>query len=221
MQVKNYIKRYFLFILGLFFTGLGVAFARHSALGVSPISSVANVLSLRFTFFSLGNWLILWNCVLILGQIIILRRDFKIYQLLQIPLSVLFGYFTDFGMWIVHFIPVKNYADQFALLLCGILVIAFGVSLTVIANVIMNSGEAIVKAVSDKWNFEFGNVKVFFDISCVTVSVLLSLLLFNLKIVGTREGTIITALCTGFAVKKITRLIKPACTAFICPQTEN
>lgn len=221
MQVKNYIKRYFLFILGLFFTGLGVAFARHSALGVSPISSVANVLSLRFTFFSLGNWLILWNCVLILGQIIILRRDFKIYQLLQIPLSVLFGYFTDFGMWTVHFIPVKNYAVQFALLLCGILVIAFGVSLTVIANVIMNSGEAIVKAVSDKWNFEFGNVKVFFDISCVTVSVLLSLLLFNLKIVGTREGTIITALCTGFAVKKITRLIKPACTAFICPQTEN
>ncbi len=221
MQVKNYIKRYFLFILGLFFTGLGVAFARHSALGVSPISSVANVLSLRFTFFSLGNWLILWNCVLILGQIIILRRDFKIYQLLQIPLSVLFGYFTDFGMWIVHFIPVKNYAVQFALLLCGILVIAFGVSLTVIANVIMNSGEAIVKAVSDKWNFEFGNVKVFFDISCVTVSVLLSLLLFNLKIVGTREGTIITALCTGFAVKTITRLIKPACTAFICPQTEN
>ena len=221
MQVKNYIKRYFLFILGLFFTGLGVAFARHSALGVSPISSVANVLSLRFTFFSLGNWLILWNCVLILGQIIILRRDFKIYQLLQIPLSVLFGYFTDFGMWIVHFIPVKNYAVQFALLLCGILVIAFGVSLTVIANVIMNSGEAIVKAVSDKWNFEFGNVKVFFDISCVTVSVLLSLLLFNLKIVGTREGTINTALCTGFAVKKITRLIKPACTAFICPQTEN
>ena len=221
MQVKNYIKRYFLFILGLFFTGLGVAFARHSALGVSPISSVANVLSLRFTFFSLGNWLILWNCVLILGQIIILRRDFKIYQLLQIPLSVLFGYFTDFGMWIVHFIPVKNYAVQFALLLCGILVIAFGVSLTVIANVIMNSGEAIVKAVSDKWNFEFGNVKVFFDISCVTVSVLLSLLLFNLKIVGTREGTIITALCTGFAVKKITRLIKPACTAFICPKNEN
>lgn len=221
MQVKNYIKRYFLFILGLFFTGLGVAFARHSALGVSPISSVANVLSLRFTFFSLGNWLILWNCVLILGQIIILRRDFKIYQLLQIPLSVLFGYFTDFGMWIVHFIPVKNYAVQFALLLCGILVIAFGVSLTVIANVIMNSGEAIVKAVSDKWNFEFGNVKVFFDISCVTVSVLLSLLLFNLKIVGTREGTIITALCTGFAVKTITRLIKPACIAFICPQTEN
>ncbi len=215
MQVKNIVKRYFLFILGLFFTGLGVAFARHSALGVSPISSVANVLSIRFTFFSLGNWLILWNCVLILGQILVLRRDFKIYQLLQIPLSVLFGYFTDFGMWIVHFIPATNYAVQFALLLCGILVIAFGVSLTVIANVIMNSGEAIVKAVSDKWNFEFGNVKVFFDISCVTISVLLSLLLFNLKIVGTREGTIITALCTGFAVKKITKLIKPACTAFI------
>ncbi len=47
-------------------------------------------------------WLILWNCILIAaGQIMILQKDFKIIQLLQIPLSFLFGYFTDFGMWCV------------------------------------------------------------------------------------------------------------------------
>ena len=88
---KETVKRYVLFIIGLFFSGLGVAVTKHGGLGVSPISSVANVVSLQFPVFSLGTWLFLWNCVLILGQILILRKQFKPIQWLQIPLSVLFG----------------------------------------------------------------------------------------------------------------------------------
>lgn len=208
MKKKELIKRYLLFIAGLFFAGIGVAFTKHGELGVSPISSVANVMSVRFDFFTMGTWLIIWNCVLIVGQVIILRKDFKLYQLLQIPLSFLFGYFTDFGMWIVSFIPVNNYILQLLMLFIGIAVLAFGIALSVIANVIMNSGEAIVKAISDKTKFEFGNVKIVFDVSCVTVAVVLSLIFFDMKIIGTREGTVISALLTGFAVKLFTRLLK-------------
>lgn len=208
MSKKELIKRYALFIIGLFFAGIGIAFTKHGELGVSPISSVANVMNLKFDFFTMGTWLIIWNCVLILGQAVILRKDFKIYQLLQIPLSFLFGYFTDIGMKIVSVIPVNSYFTKLLMLFVGIAVLAFGISLSVIANVIMNSGEAIVKAISDKTSFEFGNVKVVFDISCVVVSIILSLIFFDMKIVGTREGTIISAVLTGFAVKIFTRLLK-------------
>lgn len=208
MSKKELIKRYILFIIGLFFAGIGVAFTKHGELGVSPISSVANVMSLKFDFFTIGSWLIIWNCVLILGQIILLRKEFKLYQLLQIPLSFLFGYFTDFGMWIVSFIPANSYFVRLLMLFIGIAVLAFGISLSVIANVIMNSGEAIVKVISDKTGFEFGNVKVVFDISCVIVSIILSLIFFDMKIVGTREGTILSAVLTGFVVKFFTRLLK-------------
>ena len=69
---------------------MGVAVTKRGELGVSPISSVANVMSGKFDFLSLGVWLILWNCLLILGQVIILRKDFKPIQLLQLPLSFLF-----------------------------------------------------------------------------------------------------------------------------------
>ena len=72
-------------------------------LGVSPISSVANVMSIRLPQLSLGYWLIIWNCVLILGQILLLRRKFQWIQLLQVPLSFLFGWFTDFGVWLISF----------------------------------------------------------------------------------------------------------------------
>ena len=43
MSKREVFKRYLLFIVGLFFSGIGVAFTKHGELGVSPISSVANV----------------------------------------------------------------------------------------------------------------------------------------------------------------------------------
>ncbi len=201
-------KRYVLFIISLFFSALGVAFTKHGELGVSPISSIANVMSCRFTFFTLGTWLIIWNCLLILGQILILRSKFQPIQLLQIPLSFLFGWFTDLGMQIVSFIPVNSYLQSLGMVLVGILILGFGVSLSVIANVIMNSGEAFVKAISDTLHKEFGNVKVVFDVLCVLLSLVASLLLFDFTIVGTREGTILSALLTGLVVKFFNRRLR-------------
>lgn len=199
---KNEIlKRYILLVISLFFSALGVAFTKRGELGVSPISSVANVMSSKFSSLTLGSWLIIWNCVLILGQILLLRKNFKLIQLLQIPLSFLFGYFTDFGMWCTSFISVTRYPVRIAMILIGIVILGFGVALSVIANVIMNSGEAFVKAVSDVINKNFGNVKIAFDVACVIMSVALSLIFFDLSIVGTREGTVISALLTGAVVK--------------------
>ena len=203
MSKKETIKRYTLFIISLFFSALGVAVTKHGALGVSPISSVANVFSIKFTNISLGMWLILWNCILIAGQIMILQKDFKIIQLLQIPLS----FFTDFGMWCVSFITVNSYIAQILFVLIGVMILGFGVALSVIANVIMNSGEAFVKAISDKSGKNFGNIKIGFDVCNVILSLILSLLLFNGAIIGTREGTIITAILTGIVVKFFIKLL--------------
>ena len=209
-------KRYILFIISLFFSALGVAFTKHGELGVSPISSVANVMSYQFSTLSLGTWLIIWNCVLIVGQILILRKNFQLIQLLQIPLSFLFGWFTDLGMWIVSFIPVNFYPARLMMVLIGIVILGFGISLAVTANVIMNSGEAFVKAVSDTIHKDFGNVKIAFDILCVILALVLSLVFFDFTIVGTREGTVISALLTGLTVKSFTPKLKKPLTPVLC-----
>ena len=207
MSRKELAKRYVLFIVSLFFAALGVAVTKHGELGVSPISSVANVLSDQFTALSLGEWLILWNCVLILGQVIIRRREFETVQLLQVPLSFLFGWFTDFGSWLVAGIPVEVYPVRLLLVLAGTVILGFGISLAVLANVVMNSGEAFVKALSDKLWMNFGNVKIGFDVFCVVLAVLLSLLFFH-RVVGTREGTVLAALLTGQVVKFFVKRVR-------------
>lgn len=208
-MAKNEIaKRYVLFVISLFFAALGVAFTKHGELGVSPISSVANVLTYKFEVLSLGTWLIIWNCVLILGQIVILRKNFQLIQLLQVPVSFLFGWFTDFGMWLVVPIPANVYPLRLLMVVIGIIILGFGISLSVIANVIMNSGEAFVKALADTLHKEFGNVKIAFDVFCVILALVLSLVFFDFTIVGTREGTILSALFTGMVVKFFSRKLK-------------
>lgn len=215
MTKKETIKRYLLFIICLFFMGMGVALTKHGELGVSPISSVANVVSIKFTSLSFGTWLMITNCVLLLGQIALLRKKFQLIQLLQIPLSVLFGYFTDFGLWLVKNIPNDTYIFQLLLVISGIVVLGFGITLGVIADVILNSGEAFVKALADVTKKDFANLKILFDISWVSLSVVLSLVLFDGKLYGTREGTIISALLVGVTVKLFCPLLKKPLTKMI------
>ena len=129
VKSKELVKRYALFVTSLFFSALGVAFTKTGGLGVSPVSSVANVLSLRFPGVSMGQWLILWSAVLILGQILVLRRRYQPIQLLQLPMAVLFGWFTDGGMVIAGLVPVNSYPMQLVMVLLGVVILGFGVAL--------------------------------------------------------------------------------------------
>lgn len=74
----------------------------------------------------------------------------------------------------------------------------------------MNSGEAFDKAVAGISGKKFGNIKIGFDVCCVVISLALSLIFFDGKIVGTREGTVLTALLTGVIVNFFVKcLLKP------------
>ena len=207
MTIKETVKRYVLMIIGNFLIALGVAMTRHSELGVTTISSVPNVISLKFTFLSVGTWLNIWNGLLILAQILLLGKNFKPSELLQILVTVLFGWFVDLSMIFVTKIALSCYLDKLMLVLAGIIIVGVGVSLSFISNVIMNPGEAIVRAIAEKFNKNIGNVKIVFDFFCVLTAVVLSLIFFNGKVVGVREGTIIAILCTGTIVKILNKLI--------------
>lgn len=215
MSKKELIKRYLLLIVGVFFIALGIAVSKRSNLGISPVSSVANVMSLRFDFFSVGTWLMLWNCLFILIQIIILRKRFKLIQLLQFPISLLLGLFTDVCVSMVSYLTAESYSERLSLVLVGTVILAFGITLTVISDTVMNVGEAFVDVVAKSLGKNFGSIKVVFDVGCVTLAVILSLIFFNFTVVGVREGTLITACCTGFAVRKLTKRLNPPLTKWL------
>ena len=208
MQKSEIFKRYLTVIIGAFFMGLGVALTKLAELGVSTISSVPNVMSIKFTFMTMGNWLTVWNCILILGQVLILKKEFKPIQLLQIAVSVIFGYFTDLGMLIFGGIPTGAYISKLLMSVMGVAVLGFGISLTVIADTVMNPGEAFVKVIADKLHTDFGNTKIAFDFFCVAMAAVMSLCFFDFTLVGIREGTLIAAIGTGTVVKLCCKVLR-------------
>lgn len=195
MDTKELIRRYILFIVGLFVNSLGICLIIKADLGSSPISSLPYTLSLKYPI-SLGTLTFCLNLFLIAGQMIILKKDFKKREWLQLPVSVLFGVFIDLSMWMLTWLSPETYFLKILVLVVGCAVLGLGVSLEVIAHVVMLSGEAFVQAISVKKKKEFGIVKILFDTSLMLLAVVASLILFR-AVIGVREGTVIAAFLVG------------------------
>ena len=169
----NKLKRYILFLIGLFVNALGVSLVTKASLGTSPISSIPYVLSLNFPF-TLGNFTIVFSILLIVLQILILRKNFKLENILQIPVSIAFGYFIDLTMYLLFWINPQNYFVKMIALLAGCLVLGLGVYLEVLADVVMLPGESFVRAIVQTWNTNFGTTKIVFDSSMAIIAGVLS-----------------------------------------------
>ena len=213
------LKRYIIFLIGLFINSLGVSLITKANLGTSPISSIPYVLSLNFPF-TLGQFTIAFSLLLILIQLIILRRNFKAEHLLQIPISILFGYFIDLTMVMLFFVNPQSYISSVIYLLVGCLILGFGVYTEVLANVAMLPGESFVRAVSSTWKTEFGTTKVAFDVSLTVIAAVLSLI-FAHRLDGVREGTIIAALLVGFIARLFGRKLSFLNTLLFQPHEEQ
>ena len=195
------LKRYLIFLVGLFVNSLGVSLITKANLGTSPISSIPYVLSLNFPF-TLGNFTIFFSIFLIVLQLIILRKNFKLEHILQIPVSIIFGYFIDLTMILFFWVNPEAYIMKIVYLLIGCLILGVGVYMEVLADVVMLPGESFVRAIVLTWKTNFGTTKICFDVSMSVIAAVLSFI-FAGKLAGVREGTVIAALLVGFIARLI------------------
>ena len=195
----NKLKRYVIFLIGLFVNSLGVSLITKASLGTSPISSIPYVLSLSFPF-TLGNFTIFFSIFLILLQLLILRKNFKLEHVLQIPVSIVFGYFIDLTMLLFAWVNPQVYIMKVIYLLIGCLILGFGVYMEVLADVVMLPGESFVRAIVLTWKTNFGTTKICFDVSMSVIAAIFSFV-FTGRLNGVREGTIIAALLVGFIAR--------------------
>ena len=196
------IKRYIFLLVGLFVNGLGVSFITKAGLGTSPITSIPYTLSLDFTP-TVGMFTLVFNIFLVILQVILLRRNFQLQNLLQLPIIALFSFFIDLTMSLLGFMQPETYAMKVVSLIVGCLILGFGVFMEMVANVAMLPGEATVRAVSDVFSTDFGKTKIAFDSSMTVIAAILSFIMFK-HLDGVREGTIVAAILVGF----IARLFK-------------
>ena len=177
--MSTLIKRYFFFILGLIINSFGVAFITKSALGTSQISSIPYVLSLKFTNLSFGQTTFIFNMLFILIQLLILKKDFRPIQFLQIAANILFSSFIDVSMTLLTGLNPQTIPLRTLSLLVGCAILAVGISVEVAPDVIKVPGEGIVHAMARVSGMEFGKVKIRFDVSLIVMDTLLSFIFFH------------------------------------------
>lgn len=185
----------------------GVALSVKSNLGVSPISSIPYTMTCIIGL-EMGKATIIFHAFLVFLQIIILRKDFQLQNLLQVLVGVIFGYFTTFCNYLMTFVDLPNHIlIRLLLVIISTFFIAYGLHLYVPTNFIPLAGEGAMLAITDKYHFKFPSVKLAFDISMVVIS-LVTCLIFLHTPASVGVGTIIAAVCVGTELKWIKKLAK-------------
>ena len=193
---KPYTIRLALYFMGLFIMTLGVSMSVKSNLGVSPVSSIPYTITC-ITGLEMGKATILFHAFLVIIQIIILRKAFKMKNLLQVAVGIVFGYFTTFSNYLFSFLPDVNHMGiRLAMMLVSTFIIAVGIFFYLPADIIPLAGEGVMKTISDVLHIPFNKVKVAFDVTMVIVSLIACLIaLHELGSVGV--GTIVAAILVG------------------------
>ena len=208
MKTKNIAIRYGISTLGLILVALGVAISIKSNLGISPPSCPPTILNLKWTAISIGTFTWMMHLFFILLQWLLLRKDFELRYLMQIPAAFVFGYLCDGAIWLFDAIasPATTYWVQVLLSLLAVFITAIGIKLEVLGDGWILAGDMTTAVLSKVSKRPFGSVKIIFDVSLVLLTALFSWLVFgrltgNGVTVVIREGTLILALLTGLCMR--------------------
>ncbi len=197
---NNTAIRWVLTIIAVILNALGVAFITMAALGTVPATSIPVVAAIVYDKFSVGAYLFVLSIIQIIIQVVLLKKDFKTFQFLQIIPSLILSYFVDFFMMILAVLPISNYGFKLLWLIIGTVILSFSIALEVKVDLIYLPLDGMNKAIAQISGRSFETIKTITDCSMVAVAVVI-ILIFRHGLYGVREGTIIAALIAGYLVK--------------------
>lgn len=187
---------------------LGVAVCIRSGLGSSVISTVPYVLEaaggrgIMVPALSVGQYTFFLNAVLVLGQILVLRRKFESVQLFQLLVGFVFGSFIDLNMFLTRWIVSDSLILKIIAQVAGCTILGTGIAFEVRCGSITMPGEGFPVALSTVTGVEFPKMKICVDISLVICAVALCYLFFGAwqwYIVGI--GTLFAMVYVGMVVR--------------------
>ncbi len=203
-------KRVPIYLLGLLIMALGIVLIKKSELGMSPISAIPSAVS-NITPLTLGEMTILFQLFCILLQILILRR-LTLKVILQLPLSVAFGYLIDLYVFVLRFgiLPIWL---RGVLCFAGIFCTALGIVIIVGMDLMLPAPDAFLRTVSQHLCRPLGTVKVIGDVTWVVAAIVIELLASGM-VTSVGVGTVASMLLTGKFVSLLRRRLPfPAQTA--------
>ena len=196
-----------IYCVGLMILAFGIALAVNSNLGVSPVSSLPYVVS-QILNVSLGTCTTIVYALYVIFQMVLNGKKFQPALLLQLVFSTVFGYFVDAAKAILGDFCLPTYFGQLVMLGASIVLISFSLVLYIDVNIAPMPAEGLVACIGSKLGKPFSAIKTLFDCTSVLVGLVLCFVFLG-KVVGIREGTLITAMLVGKLMGIIRKYLAP------------
>jgi uncharacterized membrane protein YczE len=205
----SFIWQHILLVLSLFVMTFGVALCVRSNLGCSVISTIPFVMSQAgeagmVPALTIGEYTYLMNALLVVLQILVLRKQFELVQLFQLIIGFFFGYLLDLNMAVTSVFDYSSIWTQIVAQLAGCTILALGIAFEIRCGSVTMPGEGITVAISRVSKLPFPKAKIYVDSTLVIAAVALSFLFFGhwlWNVVGL--ATLFAMVYVGFAVKVI------------------
>lgn len=199
------LKRVVLLIFLLVMVGLGASVSLKAAIGVGAWDAMAQSFSF-LTGIKVGTMGMIFNSLCVLGQAIVLKRNFKWVHLLQLPLSVFLGTIVNFFLYeVLGQVTIESYVINLLLLTVALVFISLAVGAVMLLDMVTFALEGLCMAISQVTGIGFAKIRQRADILSILVILMLTFG-FSLPL-SLREGTILGMLIfaplMGFFMDKL------------------
>lgn len=207
-RIISFLWQHVLLLVSLFIMTMGVAVCVRSMLGSSVISTLpyvfetAGKLKLGVPELTIGQYTYIMNAILVVGQILVLRRKFELVQLFQLLVGFVFGSLIDLNMIITQWLIPASLAEKIVSQVIGCTVLGIGIALEVRCGSVTMPGEGFPVAVSAVTGIDFPKVKIVVDTLLVVLAVAFCYVFFGAwqwYIVGI--GTLFAMVYVGMVVR--------------------
>ncbi len=209
-RIISFVWQHVLLLVSLFIMTFGVAVCVRSMLGSSVISTLPYVFETAgkqgfgVPRLTIGQYTYVMNGLLVVGQIIVLRRQFELVQLFQLLVGFVFGTLIDANMLLTAWLVPATLLAKVVAQVAGCTVLGVGIALEVRCGSVTMPGEGLPVAISEVTGVEFPKVKICVDTSLVVLAVVFCYVFFGAwqwYIVGI--GTLFAMVYVGMVVKQV------------------
>lgn len=209
-RVIGFVWQHFLLLLSMFFMTFGVALCVRSNLGSGVISSIPMSFSLAGEAglapgLTIGGYTNIMNVILVIAQILVLRRRFEPIQLFQLLIGFVFGCLLDINMWLTsYFSTYQALCAQIIAQFMGATILGCAVAIEIRCGSITMPGEGIQVAIARVAGRPFPFVKIIVDTTLVVLAVISGFYFFRAwpwTVVG--PGTLFAMFYVGYVVKLV------------------
>lgn len=208
-KIISFCWQHLLLLVSLWIMTAGVAICVRSFLGSSVISVLPYVFETAgkqslVPALTIGQYTYIMNGILVVGQILVLRRQFELVQLFQLLVGFVFGALIDVNMLLTPWVAPQTLWTQALTQFAGCTILGIGIALEVRCGSVTMPGEGFPVAISRMTGVEFPKVKICVDTTLVVLGIISCFVFFGewkWNIVGI--GTLFAMFYVGIVVRLV------------------